>query len=161
MLAFSILYFSYDQNLRVLFITCSWENPQFTRNSEICFHSEEKAPKILTDIFFFKQCLFGFFKFIFIFIFGCVGSSSLREGLPQLRQMGTTLHRSGQAPHHGGLSRCGAQAADAQAQQLWLTGLAAPRHVGSSQTRARTHIPRIGRQIPNHCATREAPYWHF
>ena len=35
-----------------------------------------------------------------------------------------------------GLSCCGAQAPDAQAQQLWLTGLVAPRHVGSSQTRA-------------------------
>ena len=53
-------------------------------------------------------------------------------------------------------SRCGAQAPDAQAQQLWLTGLAAPRHVGSSQTRARTRVPCIGRQTPNHCTTREA-----
>ena len=52
---------------------------------------------------------------------------------------------------------CGAQAPDAQAQQLWLTGLVAPRHVGSSQTRARTRVPCIGRQILNHCATREAP----
>ena len=57
----------------------------------------------------------------------------------------------------GGLSCCGAQAPDAQAQQLWLTGLVAPRHVGSSQTRARTRVPCIGRQILNHCATREAP----
>ena len=39
-----------------------------------------------------------------------------------------------------------------------VTGPAAPRHVGSSQTRARTHVPCIGRQILNHCATREAPY---
>ena len=39
---------------------------------------------------------------------------------------------------------------------MWLTGLA-PRHVGSSQTRARTRVPCIGRQILNHCATREAP----
>ena len=31
-----------------------------------------------------------------------------------------------------------------------------PRHVGSSQTRARTCVPCIGRQILNHCATREA-----
>ena len=53
-------------------------------------------------------------------------------------------------------SRCGAQAPDAQAQQLWLTGPVAPRHVGSSQTRARTRVPCIGRQILNHCATREA-----
>ena len=54
-------------------------------------------------------------------------------------------------------SRCGAQAPDAQAQQLWLTGLVAPRHVGSSQTRARTRVPCTGRRILHHCATREAP----
>ena len=40
---------------------------------------------------------------------------------------------------------------------VWLTGLVAPRHVGSSQTRARTRVPCIGRQTLNHCATREAP----
>ena len=53
-------------------------------------------------------------------------------------------------------SRCGAQVPDAQAQQLWLTGPVAPWHVGSSQTRARTRVPCIGRQTLNHCATREA-----
>ena len=40
---------------------------------------------------------------------------------------------------------------------MWLTGPVAPRHVGSSQTRVRTRVPCIGRQILNHCATREAP----
>ena len=40
---------------------------------------------------------------------------------------------------------------------MWLTGSVAPWHVGSSQTRARTRVPCIGRQILNHCATREAP----
>ena len=39
---------------------------------------------------------------------------------------------------------------------MWLTGPVAPRHVGSSQTRAGTRVPCIGRQIPNHCTTREA-----
>ena len=39
---------------------------------------------------------------------------------------------------------------------MWLMGLVAPRHVGSSQTRARTHVPYIGRQTLNHCTTREA-----
>ena len=39
---------------------------------------------------------------------------------------------------------------------MWRTGLVAPRHVGSSQTRARTRVPCIGRRILNHCATREA-----
>ena len=53
-------------------------------------------------------------------------------------------------------SCCGAQAPDAQAQQLWLTGPVAPRHVGSSQTRAGTRVPCIGRQTLNHCTTREA-----
>ena len=53
-------------------------------------------------------------------------------------------------------SHCRAQAPDAQAQQLWLTGRVAPRHVGSSQSRARTRVPCIDRQTLNHCATREA-----
>ena len=52
-----------------------------------------------------------------------------------------------------GLSSCGTQA-----QSLWLVGsrVQALRHVGSSQTRARTHVPCIGRQILSHCATRKA-----
>ena len=45
----------------------------------------------------------------------------------------------------------------AQAQQLWRMGPAAPRHVGSSWTRARTRVLCTGRRIPNHSATREAP----
>ena len=59
-----------------------------------------------------------------------------------------------------GLQACGLQqlwhaGPRAQAQQLWRTGLAAPRHVGSSWTRAQTRVPCIGRRILNHCATRE------
>ena len=73
-----------------------------------------------------------------------------------MRRAGATLHRGAGASHYRGLSCCGAQAPDAQAQQLWLTGLVAPRHVGSSQTRARTRVSCI-RQILNHCATGEAP----
>ena len=42
-----------------------------------------------------------------------------------------------------------------------LTGLVAPRHVGSSQTRARNRVPCIGRQILNHCTTREAHLTRF
>ena len=109
------------------------------------------------------RSFFLFFLFLFIylsihlFIYGCFGSSSPCEGSLQLRRAGATLHRSARASHYRSLSRCGAQAPDAQAQQLWLTGPAAPRHVGSSQTRARTRVPCIGRQTPNHCATREAP----
>ena len=97
-----------------------------------------------------------FFKLISLFIFGCVGSSFLCEGFLQLRRAGATLHRGARASHHRGLSCCRAQAPDAQAQQLWLTGLVAPWHVGSSQTRARTRVPCISRQTLNHCVTREA-----
>ena len=78
-----------------------------------------------------------------------------------MRQAGATLHRGARASHYRGLSCCGAQAPDAQAQELWLTGLATPQHVGSSQTRARTHVPCIGRRILNHCATREAHFGEF
>ena len=102
------------------------------------------------------------FFFIFYFFFsGCVESSFLCEGFLQLRQAGATPHRGARASHYRGLSRCGEQAPDAQAQQLWLTGPVAPRHVGSSQTRARTRVPCIGRQTLNHCATREAPVLLF
>ena len=48
-------------------------------------------------------------------------------------------------------SSCGARA-----QELWLTGLVAPWHVGSSRTRAQTHVPCLDRWILNHCTTREA-----
>ena len=122
-----------------------------------------------TFFFFFfleiPNCLFVCFLsfliylFIYLFIYGCVGSSFLWEGFPQLRQVGATLHHGARASHHRGLSCCGAQAPDAQTQQLWPTGPVAPRHAGSSQTRARTRIPCIGRQTLNHCATREAPHF--
>ena len=55
-----------------------------------------------------------------------------------------------------GSKRVGFSSCGTRDQQLWLTGLVAPRHVGSSWTRARTRVPCIGRRILNHCATREA-----
>ena len=54
--------------------------------------------------------------FIYLFIYGCVGFSFLCEGFLQLRQVGAILHRGAQASHYRGLSCCGAQAPDAQAQ---------------------------------------------
>ena len=93
---------------------------------------------IVNLLFFFLQF---YYLFIYLFIFGCVGSSFLCKGFLQLRKAGATLHRGARASQYRGLSCCGAQAPDAQAQQLWLTGLDAPRHVGSSQIRARTRVP--------------------
>ena len=59
---------------------------------------------------------FFFFKLWDLFIYGYVGSSFLCEGFLQLRRAGATLHRGARASHYRGLSRCGAQAPDAQAQ---------------------------------------------
>ena len=95
-------------------------------------------------------------KTIYLFYFWLCWVFSSCEGFLQLRHAGTALHRGAWAFHYCGPSRCGAQAPDAQAQQLWHTGPAAPRHVGSSQTRTRTRVPCISRQTLNHCATREA-----
>ena len=119
-----------------------------------------------------SQALFFFFKFIYLFLAAlglCCCSRAFSE-------WGATLRCGAQASHCGGFSCCGAWGLEcrlsscgtwaqqlwlmgsrAQAQQLWRTGLVAPWHVGSSRTRARTHVPCIGRRILNHCATREAP----
>ena len=114
---------------------------------------------------------------IYLFIFGCFGSSLLHAGLSLvaasrgyslLRWVGFSLRSLllllSTGSRHVGFSSCGTQAQQlrlvgfrAQAQWLWCTGLVAPRHVGSSQTRARTHVPCNGRWILNHCATREVP----
>ena len=59
---------------------------------------------IVSGLFFFLINLF-----IYLFIFGCVGSSLLCEGFLQLRRVGATLHRGAWASHYHGLS-------------LWSTG---------------------------------------
>ena len=62
-------------------------------------------------------CLNFLIYYLFIiFIFGCVGSSFLCEGFLQLRRVGAPLHRGARASHYRGLSCCGAEAPDAQAQ---------------------------------------------
>ena len=62
-----------------------------------------------------------------------------------------------------GFSLCSTQAQDFwleglrvhRLQEVWPTGLVAPRHVESSWTRDRTHFACIGKQILIHCTTRE------
>ena len=123
--------------------------------------------------------LFFLINFIYLFIFGGVGSSLLHagflrcctwafliaasEGYSSLQCTGFSLQwlfvlRS------TGFRRAGFSSCGTQAQSLWhtkLTGLVAPRHVRSSRTRDRTRVPCIGRQILNHCATREVPHHVF
>ena len=124
--------------------------------------SAQKAPLIWgNDISSWRPMLYrATASFIYIFIFGCVGSSLLRglflvavsRGYSSLQCAGFSLQwllllRS-TGSRHMGFSSCGTQA-----QWLWRTGLVAPRHVRSSRNRARTRVP----CILNHCATREVP----
>ena len=103
-------------------------------------------------IVFFGFFFINLFTYLFIYFWLCWVFVYVRGPSP------VAASRGHWASHYRGLSRCGAQAPDAQAQQLWLTGPVALRHAGSPQTRARTRVPCIGRQTPNHCATREALY---
>ena len=57
----------------------------------------------ILDINLFFLIFFSF-KFIYLFIFGCVGSSFLCEGFLWLRRAGSTLHRGARASHYRGLS---------------------------------------------------------
>ena len=63
-----------------------------------------------------RQADFFFFNINLFIYLGCVGSSFLCEGFLQLRQAGATLHHGARASHYRGLSCCGAQVPDAQAQ---------------------------------------------
>ena len=86
--------------------------------------------------------------FIYLFIFGCIGlrlrcwaqasSSCSERGLLFIAVRGLLTVVTSLVAEHG-LQASGLQ-------QLWSMGLVAP-HVGSSQTRARTHVPCIGRQF--------------
>ena len=58
-------------------------------------------------------------------------------------------------------SSCGREGSRVQAQQFWHMGLVALRHMGSSWTRAQTHVPCTGRWILNCCATREVLFVDF
>ena len=106
---------------------------------------------------FFLIC---FLIYLFLAVLGlrCAQAFSFVEsgGYSSLRCMGFSLRQllllRSTGSRHVGFSSCGTQP-----QQLCHTGLVAPRDVGSSQTRDRTHVPCIGRWILNHCTTREVP----
>ena len=67
---------------------------------------------------------FQFFKkFIYLFIFGCVGSWLLRAGFLYLRRAGATLHGSMQTSHCGGFSCCRARALGVWASAVVVRGL--------------------------------------
>ena len=86
-------------------------------------------------------------------IFGCTGPSLLH--CSGRHEWGLFSSCGVWPPHCGGFSPCRAQAPEHGLQWLWLSGLVALWHVGSSQTRDQTCVPCTGRQILNHWTTRE------
>ena len=130
------------------------------------------------------KCIYIFilFYFIYLFIMAVLGLLCYVRALPSCSERGPLLAAvcrpltTAASPVMArGLQARGPQqlwltGSRAQAQQPWPSGPVAPRHVGSPRTRAQTLVPHIGRQIFNHCATREAPtsvyitiydiFWH-
>ena len=117
---------------------------------------------------FFLRGIFLFYINLFIYlwlhwVFIAVRSLSLAAvsgGYSSLRCVGFSLWwllllRS------MGSRRAGFSSYGMRVQYLWHTGLVAPQHVGSSWTRAQTHVPCFTRQILNHCVTSGVPMWNF
>ena len=105
-------------------------------------------------------------SFLFFLIFGWAGSLLLQVGLLLLRWRGATLQlwQAGAAHCCSGAQashRSGSLVAEHGHASLWAMGLVALWHVGSSWIRGWTHVPCIGRQILNHCSTREVLYCGF
>ena len=68
----------------------------------------------ISFFFFFKGTLF---IYLFIYLFMAVlGLPFCARAFSSCRERGATLHRGARASHYRGLSCCGAQAPDAQAQ---------------------------------------------
>ena len=100
-------------------------------------------------------------SFLFIYLFMVVQGLHCCTGFSSCGGRGPLSSCSAWVSHCGGFSRYGVRAVDTRAPSLWCTGLAALRHVGSSQTRGQTHVPSTGRQIRIHWTTREVPSFFF
>ena len=104
------------------------------------------------------MCFFFFNCQVFWFCFGCAGSSLLHGLCSSCGEWGL-------------LSSCGSwtpplwplflqsMGSGAQAQWLWLMGLAPLQHMRSSRIRTRPRVSCIGRWILSHGAIREPPGW--
>ena len=90
------------------------------------------------------------FWLLWVFVAAHGFSSSCNE-------QGLLSVRSAQASPCGGCSCSGAQALGCAASAVVYTGLVAPQHVESSQTKGWTHVPCIPRCFVYHGTTREVP----
>ena len=125
---------------------------------------------------FLKNFYFFIILFIYLFILAALGLHCCTWAFLWLWRVGATLHQCTGislqwllffgvwAPDAwasvvvaSGLSSCGSWALERRLSSCGAWGPVALWHVGSSRTRAWTHVPCVGRRILNHCATREAP----
>ena len=113
-----------------------------------------KEQEVAGILFYF--IFFIFFKFLFIYLWLCWVFVSVRglslvaasEGHPSSRCAGLSLSRPLLLRSTGSRRPGSAVVAHGPSHSVAC---------GIFQTRARTRVPCIGRQILNHCATREAP----
>ena len=150
-----------------------WENPRQLESFIDKSFLKEVGLELNLDNFFLIYFLFFYVWLRSVFVAACRLFSSCGErGLLFIAErgllIGWLLLLQSTDSRRAGFSSCGIRAQQlwlagsrVQAQQLWRTGLVAPQHVGSSRSRTRTHVPCIGRQILNHCATREARQFFF
>ena len=133
----------------------------------LCHNGVTVSKCLLSILFFFNK--FIYFIYLFLAAKGlccCAQASSScgERGLLFVAVHGLLIVVASLVAQHGlqehGFQQLWLAGSRPQSRQLWCTGLVAPRHVGSSRTRARTPVPCIGSQILNHCATREAPDFH-
>ena len=109
-------------------------------------------------LFFFFFKLLGLFIYLFMVV---LGLRFCARAFPSHGERGPLLIAARGPPTIAASPAAEHRLQTRRLSKLWLTGLVAPRHAGSSQTRARTRFPRIGRQTLNHCTTREAPVGRF
>ena len=135
---------------------------QLTINLLFFLTNFEDMLVFIKPINFFKKLIY----YLFIYFLAVLGLRCCMRAFSSCGERGLLLVavRGLLLLQRMGCSSCGMRAQQlwlagsrVQAQQLWRTGLVALQHVGYYQTRAGTHVFRIGRRILNHCATREAP----
>ena len=147
--------------------TCICLRSAGTSECDSGMSSHEKGPAwhslpILCFLFFVFFFFFFDNSFIYLLLAG-LGLHHFPWTFSRCSRQGL-LSRCGVEASHMVASNCGTRAlghagcssCSPQARSLQHMGLVTLRHVGSSQTRDRTHVPCNGRPILNHWATREA-----